>query len=322
MNQAQPRQRPILLLVNPVSGGKPGAPAVLDAPPEALEPEALLAAFLARGLDTRLHVLTEGDDPAQLAAHAAVEGQDVVVAGGDGTVGPVAAVLCGTEAALGILAMGSWNNVAYGAGVPLQLGAVLDAIAQGHVQFIDAGLAWHIPAGDGTADEELEPPPDADRFFEAAGVGLDAVWFGTAEAGERRGLAAALRSGWRALRRRRTWLRLVVDGRPLRTRAPAVTVCNAPFMGMGFAVAPDADPADGFLNVVVFSGMTRWDVLRHLLAVARRRPRREPRMTRLTARRVAIHGVRRVVPVHADGRSIGTTPVAFAVDPGALRVFR
>ena len=117
-------------------------------------------------------------------------------------------------------------------------------------------------------------------------------------------------------------MRLNVDGRLLRTEAPAVTVCNGPYMGMGFAIAPEADPGDGMLNLVVFSGMSQWDVLRHYRAVIGHRPRREPRMKRLLARRVTVAGSRRVLPAHADGQSIGTTPVTFAVDPGALRVFR
>jgi diacylglycerol kinase family enzyme len=186
---------------------------------------------------------------------------------------------------------------------------------------IDAGLAWH-PAGGLDAAADAPPPDDAQRFFEAAGVGLDAAGFGATQVGERHGLLAAVRSAWRALRRRRTPMHLVVDGRRLGTNAPAVTVCNGPYMGMGFAIAPEADPTDGRLDVVVFSGMTSWDVLRHWIAVAGRRPRREPRMRHLDAERVTIAGVRRVLPAHADGRSIGPTPVSFAVDPAALRVFR
>jgi diacylglycerol kinase family enzyme len=39
-------------------------------------------------------------------------------------------------------------------------------------------------------------------------------------------------------------------------------------------------------------------------------------------RRVTVRGGRRVLPAHADGHSIGVTPVTFEVQPGALRVFR
>lgn len=312
-------RRPILLLVNPVSGGKPGSPPPLHPDRAALEPEALLAALRSRGLDVDLHVLAEGDEAADLARRAADTGRDVVASGGDGTIGPVAGALSRTEATLGILATGSWNNVAEACGVPMKLEPALDAIARGEVTRIDAGLAWH-PADPERQDEA--PPEDAVRFFEAAGVGLDAAGFGASQISERRGLLAAAKSAWRALRRRRTPMRLLVDGRPIRTAAPAVTVCNGPYMGMGFAIAPEADPTDGRLNLVVFSGMSQWDVLRHFVAVAGHRQRREPRTSRRTAHRVTVSGARRVLPAHADGQSIGTTPVTFGVDPGALRVFR
>ena len=313
-------RRPILLLVNPVSGGKLGSPPPLHPDEAALEPGALLAGLQQRGLQVELHVLDEGDDAPALARAAAGRGMDVVAGGGDGTIGPVAAALCRSDATLGILAMGSWNNVAEACRVPMELGPALDAIARGAVTLIDAGLAWH--QSDGVdAPPDAEPPDDATRFFEAAGVGLDAAGFGATQVGERRGWLAAVRAAWRALRRRRTPMLLNVDGRRLRTAAPAVTVCNGPYMGMGFAIAPEADPTDGKLNLVVFSGMSQWDVLRHYLAVIGHRPRREPRMNRLVAERVTVAGVRRVLPAHADGQSIGTTPVTFAVDPGALRVF-
>ncbi len=312
-------RRPILLLVNPVSGGKPGSPPALHPDPAALEPDALLHGLRKRGLEADLHVLAEGDDAADIAARAAADGRDVVASGGDGTIGPVAGALSRTDAALGILATGSWNNVAEACGVPMELEPALDAIARGDVTRIDAGLAWH-PADPERQDEA--PPQDAVRFFEAAGVGLDAAGFGASQVGERRGLRAAARSAWRALRRRRTPMQLLVDGRRMRTAAPAVTVCNGPYMGMGFAIAPEADPTDGRLNLVVFSGMSQWDVLRHFAAVARHRSRHEPRTNRRVARRVTVSGVRRVLPAHADGQSIGTTPVTFGVEPGALRVFR
>ena len=137
------------------------------------------------------------------------------------------------------------------------------------------------------------------------GVGLDAAGFGAANAGERHGTWSALRHGWQALRRRRTPMRLVVDGRRLRTAALAVTVCNGPYHGLGFAVAPDADPADGLLDLVVFSGMSRFAVIRHYLAVARGRPRREPRMNYLIARRIGVDSAR-PLPVHADGEPLGS----------------
>jgi diacylglycerol kinase (ATP) len=307
-------RRPLLLLVNPVSGGKPASPAT-DHPP--LEPEEMQQQLTGHGLRVQLHVLAEDDDAAALAAEAIAKEWDVAVAGGDGTVRPVAAALVGSDATLGVVPRGSWNNIATGWGLPREEPDALRIIATGAPRLVDAGVAWHASG----ADDDERPPANAAAFFEAAGVGLDAAGFGAVAVGDRYGAWRAVRAAWRALRRRRTGMLLTVDGRRLRTGAPAVTACNGPYYGFGFALAPEADPADGELDLVVFSGMTTLDVLRHYLAVARNRPRREPRVKRLSARRVRIVGRRRALPAHADGEPIGITPVVFAVQPGALRIF-
>jgi diacylglycerol kinase (ATP) len=306
--------RTLLLIVNPVSGGKPGSTTPLSDDPTKLEPDALADGLRSRGLGVRLHVLSEQDDPAQVARGARAD-EDVVVAGGDGTVGPVAEVLVGSERALGILPMGSWNNIARGLGIPVELEPALDLIGRGEVATVDAGLAWH------SGEDQNQPGDDARTFFEAAGVGLDAAGFGAVELGGRAGWRFAVRAMWRALRRRRTRMLIELDGDTLRRRAPAVTVCIGPYHGLGFALVADADPADGLFDIAVFSGMSELDVVRHFLAVARGRERREPRIELLRGKRITVRGARRVLPAHADGRSIGVTPVTFEVQPGALRVF-
>lgn len=303
-------RRPLLLLVNPASGGKPGSGPGLAEDRALLTADALAAALTKRGLAVTHRQLLEGDDLAELARHAADTGHDVVVAGGDGTVSLAAAALLGhPDAALGILAGGSFNNIARGFGVPTTLEQALDVIAAGSAVEVDAG--WVV------RDEDGGRP-----FFEAAGVGLDAVGFLAVEVLERRGLWRAVRAALRGLRMRRTPMRITIDGTAYRSGSPAVTVSNGPYHGMGFAVATEADPTDGLLDVAVFQGMTRLDVLRHFLAVARRRPRREPRIHAFRARRVTVEGARRALPAHADGIIIGLTPVAFEVRPRALRIFR
>ncbi len=303
-------RRPILLLVNPVAGGKPGSGPGLADDPDLLTADALRAGLERRGLRVTPHELAEDDDLAALASRAADDAHDVVVAGGDGTVSVAAGALVEhPEAALGILAMGSFNNMARGFGIPTTLEAALDVIGSGSVSQVDAG--WVVRDG-----SEGQP------FFEAAGVGLDAIGFLAVELAGRRGWLRALAALWRGLRLRRTPMRITIDGRAYRTGSPAVTVSNGPYHGLGFAVADDADPTDGLLTVVIFHGMSRWEVLRHFLAVARRRPRREPRVASYPAERVTIEGLRRALPAHADGVSIGMTPVTFEVRPRALRLFR
>lgn len=306
-------RRPILLLVNPVAGGKPGSGPGLADDPALLTADALRAALADRGLDVSHRELAEGDDLTELARHAADTGHDVVVAGGDGTVSLAAGALVGhDEATLGILAMGSFNNIARGFGVPVTLEPALEAIAGGGVMQVDAG--WLVR--DGAGGDDGRP------FFEAAGVGVDAVGFLAVELAERHGWWRAARLLIRGLRLRKTPMRITIDGRTYRTGSPAVIVSNGPYHGMGFAVAADADPTDGAFDISVFHGMSRWEVLRHFLAVARRRPHREPRMGTYRGSRVTVEGVRRALPAHVDGISVGLTPVTFEVRPGALRIFR
>ncbi len=303
-------RRPLLLLVNPVAGGKPGSGPRLASDPALLTADALREALLRRGMDVSHRELAEGDDLTELALHGADTGHDVVVAGGDGTVSLAAAALLDhPDATLGILAMGSFNNMARGFGVPVTLDEALDVIAAGNAARVDAG--WVVREG------------DAGRpFFEAAGVGVDAIGFLAVELAEKRGWWRAARAVVRGLRMRKTPMRITIDGRSYRTGTPAVTVSNGPYHGMGFVVAAEADPTDGLLNVTVFRGMSRFEVIRHLLSVARRRQRREPRVIGYTGREVRVEGMRRALPAHADGITIGFTPVTFEVRPGALRIYR
>lgn len=303
-------RRPILLLVNPVAGGKPGSGPGLSDDPALLTADALRDALQRRELEVSHRELAEGDDLAELARHAADTGHDVVVAGGDGTVSLAAAALVGhSDATLGILAMGSFNNMARGFRVPITLEEALDAIAAGSNAAVDAG--WVV-----REDDEGRP------FFEAAGVGVDAIGFLAVELAERRGWLRAMRAVLRGMRMRKTPMRITIDGTSYRTGSPAVIVSNGPYHGMGFAVGAEADPSDGLLNVSVFHGMGRFEVMRHFLSVARRRRLREPRVATYAARRVTVEGVRRALPAHADGVSVGLTPVTFEVRPRALRVFR
>ena len=69
-----------------------------------------------------------------------------------------------------------------------------------------------------------------------------------------------------------------------------MTICNGPYHGLGFALVPDANPADGILDVAVFSRMSELDVVRHFLRVARGREVHEPRIELLRGKRITIRG--------------------------------
>jgi diacylglycerol kinase (ATP) len=247
---------------------------------------------------------TQLDHPtaAELGDRAVQERYDAAIAaGGDGTAGGVARALVGTDVTLGILPFGTFMNIARALDIPRDDPAAAAAIiARGRVRSIDVGEVG------GTV------------FFEAAGIGLDADMFTAGRAIQRgdRGLAlAALRA---LFRRRSEPVRIEVDGRVHRHHVLQAIVCNGPWYGWGFSVAPDATIDDGSLDLVVF-GDSRWRVLREAIAAAVERDR-PARGRRYRGKRITLSATREL-KVHADAQVIGTLPQTFTVRPRALKVY-
>src|SRR5215207_1701290 len=95
--------------------------------------------FGAAGSRAEIVVLQAGQSPAD-AARAAKEHADIVVAaGGDGTVSGVAAVVAGSDAALGVLPLGTLNHFAKDLGIPLDLAKAAAVVAARHIRRVDVG---------------------------------------------------------------------------------------------------------------------------------------------------------------------------------------
>ena len=96
-------------------------------------------AFRAAGADVDVRPI-EGASIAREAAAAVTRGSKVVVvAGGDGTVSAAAAALAGSDAALGILPLGTLNHFAKDLGIPHDLGEAARVIAAGRATSVDMG---------------------------------------------------------------------------------------------------------------------------------------------------------------------------------------
>lgn len=117
------RQPPAtLLLVNSASGTRAQQRSVEDALRRGF-PRAAMLDF-EPGLDFRQLVRPGGR---------------LIVAGGDGTVGAVARALVGSDVALGIVALGTYNNFARSLGLPLELDAAVAALEGARAQGITLG---------------------------------------------------------------------------------------------------------------------------------------------------------------------------------------
>jgi YegS/Rv2252/BmrU family lipid kinase len=252
-------------------------------------------------LDVR-ETAAERPSAADLATAAMDEGFDaVIVAGGDGTVQPVARALVGSELVLGILPFGTYMNVAHGLGLPLEPIAAAKEIARGRVVAMDVGAI----AGK--------------YFLETAGVGIDAELFGAARLAERRRWGQALRRLWRGMTQSSYVLDLVVDGTPHRHRAYQALVANSPYYLWGFHISPESRMDDGYLNVAVYARMPRRELVAALLGfLVAGSYARSPVSYR--GRRIEL-SAEAPLPVHADGQIVAKTPATFECVRGALRVF-
>jgi diacylglycerol kinase (ATP) len=260
-----------------------------------------------------------------IAREAVAEGAEVIlVGGGDGTVSEVARELVNQRVTLGILPIGTFNNIARSVGVLGDLSAAAEVIAAGHVRKIDVGLA-----------------NETHYFFEAAGAGLDAALFPLGEeikGGRWTRIVQALRLalGYQArsftisfnralsevlpLASRARMSSRALAGRTIRRRALLVVAANGPYYGSGFTVAAGARMRDGRLTLSIYRRFSKWALFRHFISISRGRYQYSPKIETINAAEVALES-RTPVDVHIDGQPFGTTPLKLRALPGALRVF-
>jgi diacylglycerol kinase family enzyme len=96
--------------------------------------------FAAAGADAVVVRVCNGAELTDAARRAVAAGcRTIVAAGGDGTIGSVAAVVADTDAELGILPLGTLNHFAKDLGLPLDLEEAVTTIVAGVVRRVDVG---------------------------------------------------------------------------------------------------------------------------------------------------------------------------------------
>jgi diacylglycerol kinase (ATP) len=290
------RWRKVRVIWNPGSGQKGGIPVTRIGRDE------LVAELAKRGLGDEICETGSAEEARSLTREAASAGYELVVAaGGDGTMGTVATELLGSETALGIVPLGSVMNIPRMLGIPREVPAALDALADGEVRPIDTGEA------------------QGQAFFESGSVGLNAAIFRELQALDDGDWLSVIRSVWVAFRYRPARMTIHLDDKVVRTRALMITVSNGPYTGAGLTVAPGARVDDGRFDVRVFRRFSKWTLIRHLASIAFGRRRFAPEVTTYRSRQVRVESVH-PLPCRVDSHDLGTTPVRFETCPGRLRV--
>lgn len=213
---------------------------------------------LVRAIERHDHDVVIVGPPAHGVEHLLAKNIDAVVAaGGDGTIAATALALRGSPVPLGILPMGTANNVAVSLGIPRTLE---DAIALWSVESpraLDTGVAI------GSWGERL--------FIESVGGGL--VTHGIAVMDRQattspttaEQLARALRSHGDVLDllAPAIW-RFTIDGEAIEGEYLLLEVLNTSAVGPNLSLAPGASPYDGVFTVVAATQSDRGALAEYL----------------------------------------------------------
>jgi YegS/Rv2252/BmrU family lipid kinase len=250
----------------------------------------------------------------ELARDAVEGGAELVVAvGGDGTLNEVVNGIAGREVELATIPLGTGMDFVRTYGIPTRFEDAVAVALGGTSRTIDAGrVRYRTWAGE-----------DAERWF--ANVG--SVGMSGAVARRANGMSKALggrTTFFYALTRvflewENTDVTVTLDGGERRGRMHDVIVANGVWHGGGMKLAPDARPDDGVFDVVLIGDVSKLDFLTTAPRIYRGGHVRHPKVEVARSRAVAVDAPE-ALPIELDGEQVGTTPVAFEVVPGALRV--
>lgn len=273
---------------------------------------ASLCDFLAhRDSDFAYRATASGGELRSAAREAAESGVErVLVAGGDGTVHEAVNGLAGSETALGIIPIGTGNDLAHSLGLPRDPIAALNFLLSAPGTRMDV-----VRAGD-------------EVYAGVGGAGFDSA-------------ANRMANSWPAWPRGhlRYWLagfataatyeaahtELIADGERIEGRFQWAAFANTPYYGGGVRIAPRADCRDGLLDICLVEPMGLWELLDFYPTIfdgrheSSSRGRTVRMVQTLRAREVELR-----LPgggeVYGDGELLGTIPMRLKVWPGALRV--
>jgi YegS/Rv2252/BmrU family lipid kinase len=286
-------QRPLVLLVNPSSGGGralkvlPRVEAVLDARRVPFRVQRTKS--LEHGIARALRAIEGGELP--------------VVISGDGMIGAIGGAMAGEETPLGIVPGGRGNDLARVLGIPTEPQEAIEVVLAGESRAIDVGEV------------------NGKRFLGIASVGFDSD--ANRRANETRLLRGNLVYAYAALRTLAGWksarFTLAIGADRTRFEGYSVVVANNKAYGGGMYIAPDAELDDGEFDVVTIGHVGKLRFLGNLPKVFKGTHVRNDEVNVIRATRLGL-SASRPFAVYADGEHLTDLPADLRVIPRALRV--
>ncbi len=229
----------------------------------------------------------------------------VIIGGGDGTLNAAIDGLIETKLPLGILPLGTANDLARTLGIPTSLPEACQVIAKGQVKQIDVGRV------------------NDKYFFNVASLGLSVQITQnlTKEAKRRWGVLAYAATTLRVIWQSRPFrAEILLAGETLRVRTIQIAIGNGRHYGGGMVVAEDAAIDDQRLDLYSLETKQWWQILALLPTMRQGNHAMLPGVRVLQGQEITINTFR-PRPINTDGEITTHTPAKFSVIPKALAVF-
>jgi YegS/Rv2252/BmrU family lipid kinase len=229
----------------------------------------------------------------------------VVVGGGDGTINAAALGVIEADLPLGILPLGTANDLARTLEIPPDLDGAADIIAAGKTRRIDLGLV------------------NGEPFFNVASIGLSAELAQklTRDIKRRYGRLGYALVALKVLLQARPFRAIITtETETVRVRTLQVAVGNGVFYGGGNAVEQDAAIDDQHLDLYSLELERAWKLALMARSFRYGRHGAWSEVRAIKAKEFDIR-TRRPRPINADGEIVTQTPAHFTIKPCAVTVF-
>lgn len=283
----------VYVLINPISGTKskkniPEMLTILD--PHRFEVHIFITCYEGHGTE--------------LAREAVKLGIKYVIAvGGDGTINEIAKILINTDCVLGIIPSGSGNGLARDLHISMDYAKAIEIIKENNIKEIDYGVAnGHI-------------------FFCTCGVGFDARVSEKVLKQQSRGMLMYAKSMLEVFMRYAPEKYTIEskDGN-FDDKAFVVTCANASQYGNNSFIAPDADIADGKMNIAILKPFPIYDAAKTAIQLMSKNIGNNAKLVEIITSEAVIKRSKPGV-MHLDGNAIQTDKdISVKIMPKGLKV--
>ena len=255
-----------------------------------------------------LKIITEStENPTQLGElirHYQQEINLVIVGGGDGTLNAAVEAIVDTQLTLGILPLGTANDLARTLGIPNSIPQACEIIANGKLRRIDLGSV------------------NGKYFFNVASLGLSVniTQQLTKEIKQRWGILAYAAIAFQVIWKSRPFsAEIQIHGESTLVKTVQIAVGNGRYYGGGMAIVHDAAIDDQRLDLYSLEIDHWWQIIPLLPAMREGKHINWPNVRALQGQEITVY-TSKPHSINTDGEITTHTPATFRVIPQAITV--